>query len=132
MSKGHFKASTMMAAALVLVVVGPMASAIVLNAGIYSLGYGSVSWPSKEAGAGEGIIQLSKSFGNYDSIASSTVPTVSVVQLGNYSLNASQALSSGAVQLSGYYGNMGNYRNIFFRPMLGSGVGSGGGGCCGC
>ena len=122
----------MMAAALVLVVVGPMASAIVLNAGIYSLGYGSVSWPSEEAGTGEGIIQLSKSFGNYDSIASSPVPTVAVVQLGNWTnaTGASQALFPGAVQLSGYYGNMGNYRNIYLPPMVGTGFG--GGGCCGC
>jgi len=124
LSDGHFKASMVMAAALVLIAVGPSVSA----AGFY----GSIAWPSMSASTTDGVVQLSSTYGGYNSIASSTVPGVSVMRLGSYSPgNASAALPSGALQLSGFYGNMGSYTNMYFTPILGGVFGSGGG-CASC
>ncbi|OPX82065.1 MAG: hypothetical protein A4E50_00579 [Methanosaeta sp. PtaB.Bin087] len=128
MSEGHFKASMVMATALFLALSGPLASSTLWSSGIYGLGYGSVSWPSMKAGTGEEIVQL----GSYG-IPTARASTVPVVQIGNYTVeNVTTAETSGSVQLSGYYQNMGSFTNIYFRPILGGSFGSGGSsGCCG-
>lgn len=132
MSDGHFKASMVMAAALVLIGFGPLAAA----SGFYNVGYGSLAWPSMNAGTTEGAVQLSSTYGGYNSIASSTVPGVSVMRLGSYGYNtsnASAAPTTGILQLSGYYGNMGSYTNMYFTPILGGTFGgAGSGGCASC
>ncbi len=72
--------------------------------------------------------------GNGSSQAASQEGAVAMVQLGSGGSSVSaQAPASGTVQLSGYYGNMGSYTNIFYTSkMLGGAFSSSGGGCaCG-
>ncbi|HII07881.1 MAG TPA: hypothetical protein HA349_11390 [Methanotrichaceae archaeon] len=130
MQKRHFNVITILAIAVAVMVFGPVAAGTVWSPGIYGIGYGSVSWPSQDVSTTKEVVQL----GGSASQASPQKITVAAVQLGSYSnLVSSQIPASGSVQLSGYYENMGNYKNILFRPILGGNFGSAGGagGCCG-
>lgn len=110
-----------------MIVFGPSAAGTFWSPGIYGLGYGSVSWSSQDVSTTKEVVQL----GGSGSQASPQKTTVEAVQLGNYSNNvSSQMPTSGSVQLSGFHENMGNYKNIYYRPILGGSFGSAGAGGC--
>jgi hypothetical protein len=128
--KGQIKVKTVIAIAFAMMVVGPLASATVWGVGTFGLGSGSVSWSSQDVSANGDVVQL----GGSGSQANLKEPTVAAVHLGNSGGQvSSQTPASGALQLSGYYENMGNYKNIYYSAMmLGGTFSSGGhGGCCG-
>ena len=139
----------MMVIAVVVTVFGPLAAATVWSPGTYGLEHGSVSWPSQTVIANQEVVQLGGTAGQASlqeqtvaavelegngSQLSSQEQTAATVQLGSGSQLSTQAPASGAVQLSGYYENMGSYTNIFYPSIMLGGTFSssgGSGGCCG-
>jgi len=128
LSEGHLKASLVVAAALVLALSGPLASATLWSSGIYGLGYGSFSSASMSVRSEDGVVKL----GSYGIPTTPQVSKVPAVQLGSYGIQDVKAPETpGALQLSGYFQNRGSYTNMYFTPILGGTFG-GSGGCSSC
>lgn len=147
MPKGKFELKTMTVIAVAMMVFGPLATATFWSPGTYGLGSGSVSWPSMDARSAGEVVTLGAAEGqaNSQETAAEAVqlgrggqtvteePNATAMQLGNGTQVVSQGATTGPVQLSGYYDNMGSYRNVLYPSvMLGGTFSSSGGGGCGC
>ncbi len=148
MSKGQIIVNAMIAIAVAVTVFGSLAAATVWSPGVYGLERGSVSLPSQQVGANQEVVQLGGTagqasqqeqtteavqLGGTSSPSSPEEQTAATVQLGSSNQLSTQAPVSGAVQLSGYFENMGSYTNILYPSiMLGGTFGSSGGSGCGC
>jgi hypothetical protein len=143
--KGHFKASTMTAMALSIIVLGTVAGATSWSPGMYGLGIGTFSWASQDGDkeavqlSGTGIMGIPQ-VPTFAAIRlgaggqeASQDGGVAAVQLGSAGVQtASQNAAGGRLQLSGYHDNMGSYTNVLYPSFMLGGTFGGGGGGCGC